>query len=156
MAATVLAPDSGELRLLGLDPTRPDERLAIRRRLPRAGRAIIVASVVLGYVLSTTVGARLLVAPLEGRVTALADPRGQRSGRQIADQLADAEHGHHEGGDADAGAEVAGRQRHQRQDGTGADGDQQRRAVDRDRDLPPAERVGGVGCHGPPILTRPS
>jgi ABC-2 type transport system ATP-binding protein len=33
MAATVLAPDSGELRLLGLDPTRPDERLEIRRRL---------------------------------------------------------------------------------------------------------------------------
>ena len=33
MAATVLAPDSGELRLLGLDPTRADERVAIRRRL---------------------------------------------------------------------------------------------------------------------------
>jgi ABC-2 type transport system ATP-binding protein len=33
MAATVLAPDSGELRLLGLDPTRPEERLQIRRRL---------------------------------------------------------------------------------------------------------------------------
>jgi len=33
MAATVLAPDAGELRLLGLDPARPDERLAIRRRL---------------------------------------------------------------------------------------------------------------------------
>ena len=33
MAATVLAPDSGELRLLGLDPTVPDERLEIRRRL---------------------------------------------------------------------------------------------------------------------------
>jgi ABC-2 type transport system ATP-binding protein len=33
MAATVLAPDSGELRLLGLDPTQPEERLRIRRRL---------------------------------------------------------------------------------------------------------------------------
>lgn len=33
MAATVLAPDAGELRLLGLDPTRADERVEIRRRL---------------------------------------------------------------------------------------------------------------------------
>jgi ABC-2 type transport system ATP-binding protein len=33
MAATVLAADAGELRLLGLDPTRADERLEIRRRL---------------------------------------------------------------------------------------------------------------------------
>lgn len=33
MAATVLAPDSGELRLLGLDPTRAAERVEIRRRL---------------------------------------------------------------------------------------------------------------------------
>lgn len=31
--ATVLAPDSGELRLLDLDPGRPDERIEIRRRL---------------------------------------------------------------------------------------------------------------------------
>ncbi|HWH35327.1 MAG TPA: ABC transporter ATP-binding protein [Acidimicrobiales bacterium] len=31
--ATVLAPEKGTLRLLGLDPTRPDERLAVRRRL---------------------------------------------------------------------------------------------------------------------------
>jgi ABC-2 type transport system ATP-binding protein len=33
MAATVLAPDGGRLRLLGMDPTRADERLEIRRRL---------------------------------------------------------------------------------------------------------------------------
>jgi len=33
MAATVLAPDAGDLRVLGLDPTRADERVAIRRRL---------------------------------------------------------------------------------------------------------------------------
>ncbi|WP_296605891.1 ATP-binding cassette domain-containing protein [Nocardioides sp.] len=33
MAATVLAPDAGRLRVLGLDPARPDERLEIRRRL---------------------------------------------------------------------------------------------------------------------------
>lgn len=33
LLATVLAPDHGELRLLGLDPGRPDERLEIRRRL---------------------------------------------------------------------------------------------------------------------------
>ena len=33
MAATVLAPDGGDLRLLGLDPTRSGERLEIRRRL---------------------------------------------------------------------------------------------------------------------------
>jgi ABC-2 type transport system ATP-binding protein len=33
MLATVLAPDAGDLRLLGRDPARPDERLEIRRRL---------------------------------------------------------------------------------------------------------------------------
>jgi ABC-2 type transport system ATP-binding protein len=33
MMATVLAPDSGELHLLGWDPRQADERLAIRRRL---------------------------------------------------------------------------------------------------------------------------
>jgi ABC-2 type transport system ATP-binding protein len=33
MVATVLAPDAGQLRLLGLDPGRGDERLAVRRRL---------------------------------------------------------------------------------------------------------------------------
>ena len=33
MMATVLAPDAGELRLLGWDPGKADERLAIRRRL---------------------------------------------------------------------------------------------------------------------------
>ncbi|MBA2955932.1 ATP-binding cassette domain-containing protein [Nocardioides sp. MAH-18] len=33
MAATVLAPDAGELRLLGLDPSRAGERVEIRRRL---------------------------------------------------------------------------------------------------------------------------
>ncbi len=33
MMATVLAPGGGGLTLLGLDPHRPDERLAIRRRL---------------------------------------------------------------------------------------------------------------------------
>ncbi len=33
MLATVLAPDAGDLRLLGRDPRRPEERLAIRRRL---------------------------------------------------------------------------------------------------------------------------
>jgi ABC-2 type transport system ATP-binding protein len=33
MAATVLAPDTGELRLLGLDPGRGGERVQIRRRL---------------------------------------------------------------------------------------------------------------------------
>ena len=33
MLATVLAPDTGDLRLLGYDPARPDERLEIRRRL---------------------------------------------------------------------------------------------------------------------------
>ena len=33
MLATVLAPDTGELRLLGRDPRRPAERLEIRRRL---------------------------------------------------------------------------------------------------------------------------
>ncbi len=33
MMATVLAPDAGDLRLLGWDPRKPDERLAIRRRL---------------------------------------------------------------------------------------------------------------------------
>jgi ABC-2 type transport system ATP-binding protein len=33
MMATVLAPDAGDLRLLGWDPRRADERLAIRRRL---------------------------------------------------------------------------------------------------------------------------
>ena len=33
MAATVLAPDAGELRVLGLDPTRAGERVEIRRRL---------------------------------------------------------------------------------------------------------------------------
>ena len=33
MMATVLAPDSGSLRLLGWDPAKADERLAIRRRL---------------------------------------------------------------------------------------------------------------------------
>ena len=33
MLATVLAPDSGEVRLLGLDPARPRERVEIRRRL---------------------------------------------------------------------------------------------------------------------------
>ena len=33
MAATVLAPDAGDLRLLGLDPTRAGERVEIRRRL---------------------------------------------------------------------------------------------------------------------------
>ena len=31
--ATVLAPDAGRVRLLGLDPTRPDERIDIRRCL---------------------------------------------------------------------------------------------------------------------------
>src|SRR5437762_666105 len=33
MMATVLAPDAGSLRLLGWDPGKADERLAIRRRL---------------------------------------------------------------------------------------------------------------------------
>jgi ABC-2 type transport system ATP-binding protein len=33
MVATVLAPDAGRLRLCGLDPARPAERLEIRRRL---------------------------------------------------------------------------------------------------------------------------
>ncbi len=33
MIATVLAPDSGHLHLLGLDPARPRERVEIRRRL---------------------------------------------------------------------------------------------------------------------------
>jgi ABC-2 type transport system ATP-binding protein len=33
MMATVLAPDAGDLRLLGWDPRKADERLAIRRRL---------------------------------------------------------------------------------------------------------------------------
>jgi ABC-2 type transport system ATP-binding protein len=33
MVATVLAPDTGDLRLLGLDPAKPDERVEIRRRL---------------------------------------------------------------------------------------------------------------------------
>jgi ABC-2 type transport system ATP-binding protein len=33
MVATVLAPDSGDLRLLGLDPAKADERVEIRRRL---------------------------------------------------------------------------------------------------------------------------
>jgi ABC-2 type transport system ATP-binding protein len=33
LAATVLAPDRGAIRLLGLDPGRADERVAIRRRL---------------------------------------------------------------------------------------------------------------------------
>jgi len=33
MLATVLAPDAGRLRLLGRDPARADDRLAIRRRL---------------------------------------------------------------------------------------------------------------------------
>ena len=33
MVATVLAPDAGELRLLGLDPADPRERVEIRRRL---------------------------------------------------------------------------------------------------------------------------
>jgi len=33
IAATVLAPDDGRIRLLGWDPARSDERLAIRRRL---------------------------------------------------------------------------------------------------------------------------
>ena len=33
MVATVLAPDAGELRVLGLDPTRAAERVEIRRRL---------------------------------------------------------------------------------------------------------------------------
>ena len=33
MVATVLAPDSGDLRLLGLDPADPGERIEIRRRL---------------------------------------------------------------------------------------------------------------------------
>src|SRR4051812_43288973 len=33
MAATVLAPDAGQLRLLGWDPSISNERLAIRRRL---------------------------------------------------------------------------------------------------------------------------
>ncbi len=33
MMATVLAPDAGQLRMLGWDPGKPDERLAIRRRL---------------------------------------------------------------------------------------------------------------------------
>ncbi len=33
MAATVLAPDAGQIRLLGWDPSTSDERLAIRRRL---------------------------------------------------------------------------------------------------------------------------
>jgi len=33
MMATVLAPDSGSLRLLGWDPAKADERLSIRRRL---------------------------------------------------------------------------------------------------------------------------
>ena len=33
MAATVLAPDSGRIRLLGWDPSVSDERLSIRRRL---------------------------------------------------------------------------------------------------------------------------
>ena len=33
MIATVLAPDAGDLRLLGLDPANADERLEIRRRL---------------------------------------------------------------------------------------------------------------------------
>jgi ABC-2 type transport system ATP-binding protein len=33
MAATVLAPDSGQLRLLGLDPADPQQRVEIRRRL---------------------------------------------------------------------------------------------------------------------------
>jgi ABC-2 type transport system ATP-binding protein len=33
MAATVLAPDSGRIRLLGWDPSVADDRLAIRRRL---------------------------------------------------------------------------------------------------------------------------
>jgi len=33
MVATVLAPDAGDLRLLGLDPSRSTERLEIRRRL---------------------------------------------------------------------------------------------------------------------------
>jgi ABC-2 type transport system ATP-binding protein len=33
MVATVMAPDAGRLRILGRDPTRPDERVEIRRRL---------------------------------------------------------------------------------------------------------------------------
>ncbi|WP_243056643.1 ABC transporter ATP-binding protein [Nocardioides sp. SR21] len=33
MVATVLAPDAGDLRLLGLDPARPGDRIEIRRRI---------------------------------------------------------------------------------------------------------------------------
>jgi ABC-2 type transport system ATP-binding protein len=33
VAATVMAPDRGEVRVFGLDPTMPDDRVAIRRRL---------------------------------------------------------------------------------------------------------------------------
>ncbi len=33
IAATVIAPEAGRLRLLGFDPARPDDRLALRRRL---------------------------------------------------------------------------------------------------------------------------
>jgi ABC-2 type transport system ATP-binding protein len=33
MMATVLAPDAGDLRLLGWDPRKAEDRLAIRRRL---------------------------------------------------------------------------------------------------------------------------
>jgi ABC-2 type transport system ATP-binding protein len=33
LAATVMAPDRGDVRILGLDPTKVDDRVAIRRRL---------------------------------------------------------------------------------------------------------------------------
>ena len=50
--------------------------------------------------------------------------------------------------------EIASRQGDQRQDGALPDRDQQRRPVDRNRDLPPAEGVRRGRVHSPAILSR--
>ena len=78
-------------------------------------------------------------APIRARL--FTDPRRKRAGGQVAQQLAEPDQADQEGREADAGAEVARGQGDQRQDGARADRDQQRRPVDRNRHLPPAEGV---------------
>ena len=88
----------------------------------------------------------------------LADPGGERAGRQVTDQLAQPDQGDEERRQPDPGPEIAGRQRHQRQDRPLTDRDEQRRPVGGDGDVPQPGRgrrqrsAAPAGRHGRPNL----
>ena len=62
---------------------------------------------------------------------------------QVSEQLPDADQGHDERGDADAGPQIAGRQGHQRENRPLADRDQSGRTVRGDRDAAQARQAPG-------------